>query len=155
MFPAAALTLASLVLPPAPHVYVPDTDRFVYFRQSSYLLTGRLDSAGHFNELSRTEAVGGVFQITRVYPRHLVDGWNSPVLVYELRYRRLIPGIMCRGEFTPDLDARPIRFTDYHYTPTARPIWNLPGSFRPIFSLTQLMSRSRQWPGRRVSWRCE
>ena len=39
---------------------------------------------------------------------------------------------MNSGKFVPDEGGRIIKFSDYHYSPFARPIWNLPGYFRPV-----------------------
>ena len=35
------------------------------------------------------------------------------------------------GRFVPDKGGTTIPFTDYKFGPWARPIWNLPGYFRP------------------------
>lgn len=49
--------------------------------------------------------------------------------VYEYRCGRLIPGILEKEAFVPDLDGKVIEFKTYRWSPTARRIYNLPGRF--------------------------
>lgn len=134
------LTISTLVsLMPLPACgFVSDTERYVEFNRDIYHLFGRLDEFGHFNELGRIELTQMPEATSRSFPANiLIDGWFKPVFVYEFRYGRLIPGTMHRGEFTPDLDGKPIRFADYRCTSADRPIWNLPGYFRPVYPLSR------------------
>lgn len=49
--------------------------------------------------------------------------------VYEYRSGRLIPGILDKGAFIPDLGSAVIPFEDYRCKPGVRRIYNLPGKF--------------------------
>ena len=124
---AVAVALLGVSLPS--YGFIADSDRFVQFVRGQTYLYGRLDEHGHFNEYSRRERSPnalGYIGSGNIHDGRLLS--NSPGPVYELRYRRLIPGTLRDGEFTPDPDGKPMRFADYRYHgDTTQPIWNLPG----------------------------
>lgn len=124
--PFAVCCAAILVQPPVAYEFVPDTTRSVMIMRDRIEVYGWLDSDGEFNESSRRQP--GFYSGRR----HLLN-FGAEGEVYEYRSGMLIPGTQRpMGKFIPTPGGRIVRFADYRYSPTATPIWNLPGYFRPV-----------------------
>jgi hypothetical protein len=130
---ASAVASSAAESPAAPdeYMFVPDTGRLVclYVAKKGWLLNGTLDAEGDFILAVQKHGPKEPLQIPQ-YPvlnNHRL--WTKTV--YELRSGRLIKGVMVDGGvFVPGVGSKVIKFEDYKYSPTAIPIWNLPGSFQ-------------------------
>jgi hypothetical protein len=109
------------------YVFVPDTERLVEIWRGGYVLIGKLDANGDFLEDPSLRHKRNVLLSPRPVAE-LIDGNPGPA--YEYRSGRLIKGeIREDGSFVPEAGSTVIQFTDYRYSPSAIPIWNLPGRF--------------------------
>ena len=109
--------------------FVADTRRWVMLFQGETESIGKLDAAGNFIHHKPW------FQFTKGQPLSMVPVTtpiNAPDQkgVYEFRSGRLIPGNLdANCNFVPTVGGRIIDFNDYHYSPKAPKIYNLPGRF--------------------------
>jgi hypothetical protein len=111
--------------PPAEYVFVPDTGRRVGFYRQRVTYIGKLDADGNFHAEERIS----IDQIGSLMTRFTRIGKWGPA--YEYCAGKLVKGVInTDGVFVPDPQAPVIQFKDYRYSPTAIPIWNLPGSFK-------------------------
>jgi hypothetical protein len=114
-------------VPEPEYEFIPAVDRWVSINRGDDLLIGKLDKNGDFNQAFRyplnAPLSGGLPPTTR-----LTNG--SPRKAYEYRSGGLIPGTLSDTGFVPEIDAKVISFPAYRYSPSAPPIWNLPGFFR-------------------------
>jgi hypothetical protein len=110
--------------------FVEDTSRWVMVIQEDRKSIGKLDAAGnlifpnkgYFRAYRRGQA------LSSIPPGILINSAQKGV--YEFRSGRLIPGdIDDKGRFIPTVGGRIIDFKDYHYSPKAPRIYNLPGYF--------------------------
>jgi len=135
----------SAPVPPVEYVFVEDTQRTVGILRGQRLLIGYLNSNGTFVETSRQSRNGFLSPAplyTLLNPQSL-----KPRQVYEFRARRLIKGALApEGEFTPEIGSKVISFNDYQYSPSALPIWNLPGYFVPKKSRNPEKAREQSPP---------
>lgn len=106
--------------------YIRKINKVLYF--------GKLDEKGNFVP-SRDFAP---IDLTVVNPksfsrelRPLMMAFSEKDNVYEYRSKRLIPGIIYKGEFVPDIGGKVIDFDRYRFSKTASRIYNLPGRFVP------------------------
>lgn len=97
-----------------------------------WLYFGKLDQYGEF-VFSGTKMPINVVTGPKYYA-----GSDVPLMshvkqkeVYEFRSKTLIPGVIEKGEFIPELGGKIIDFEEYKYAKDARPIYNLPGKFVP------------------------
>jgi hypothetical protein len=130
MIPIAAVALFAGYHPPEPpppeYVFVRDTARRVDFGRQGAIYIGRLDADGNFHEEKRfsynhhgSRRMGSFISIGR---------WGP---AYEYRAGTLVKGVINDdGVFVPDPQAPAVPFWQYKYSPTAVPIWNLPGTFQ-------------------------
>lgn len=99
-------------------------------RYGNYLYFGTLDEYGNFKPSLTAKPVdvsgGEPKEAAKYIP--LMSHIKEKV-VYEFRSRTLVPGVIEKGEFLPDLDGKIIDFEEYRYSKTAKPIYNLPGKF--------------------------
>jgi len=124
------------------YVFQKDTDRVVGMLKRRQVHLGKLDETGEFYE-DRTQeplwfpelAFSGARR-RKFTPemRARIPLLNAPTKdeeeVFEFRSQRLIPGALSReGLFVPNVGGKIIYFRDYKFGPTARRIYNLPGSF--------------------------
>jgi hypothetical protein len=137
--------------PMADYELVPDTARFVRLELPAWqtwgIDVGRLDAAGNFIPQSY-EDNSRLFRIppppkNPVDEQPIIELIKVPVIndpadgaevetVYEFRSGSLIKGSLYKdGGFKPELGSRIISFEDYHYSPSAPRIYNLPGRFVP------------------------
>jgi hypothetical protein len=126
------LAVATAVCGGAPqtseYVFVQDVGRFVGIDRGGVLYLGKLDAEGNFVQHEVYPGGKPLSAIPAYAP--LTFFGTKPKQVYEYRSGRLI-----KGELTPDANFIPaigstvIGFEDYQYSPTAIPIWNLPGYF--------------------------
>jgi hypothetical protein len=130
LFPAAAIALLAGYHPPEPpppeYVFVRDTARRVGFYRQRVEYIGRLDADGNFHVEKR-------FSIDKPGSRRMGTytriGKRGPA--YEYRAGTLVKGVISGdGVFVPDPEAPAVPFWQYKYSPTAIPIWNLPGTFQ-------------------------
>jgi hypothetical protein len=115
--------------PKGRYVFFENTDRWVAVIRGEYELIGKLDKNGEFIHEIKLEA--GAATSAGIPPAALLNGPRpAPTKAYEFRSGVLIPGEMQKdGRFVPEVGGKIIPFKDYTYTPTAPPIWNLPGVF--------------------------
>jgi hypothetical protein len=110
------------------YVFVQDTERYVgVFRGQDFLL-GKLNAEGDFIQTARYARDARLSQI----PHYTgLNGLREkPIKAYEFRSGRLIKGELgTDGSFIPEAGSTVLLFKDYHYSPDAIPIWNLPGRF--------------------------
>jgi hypothetical protein len=130
MIPIAALALLAGYHPPEPppaeYVFVRDTARRVGFNRRGVRYVGTLDADGNFYEEGRFSNKQPGSPLLGRYTRI-----GKPGPAYEYRAGTLVKGaINGDGVFVPDADAPAIPFWQYKYSPTATPIWNLPGTFQ-------------------------
>lgn len=109
-------------------IFVEDTSRPVAIFRGDFVMLGRLDKHGEFQFESKHPKSSPSF------PEWRKIAINPPTpagkKVYELRSGRLIKGeIRDDGSFVPDLKSKVTEFRDYEYSPSAIPIYNLPGRF--------------------------
>jgi hypothetical protein len=136
-----ALTLAALLAilvsgriaasDPAKKKYVfhEDTDRWVAVERGEWHLVGKLDRNGDFVEEFMWKKGQGKSLTTTTTLNPAIYAWK-PQNIYEFRSGMLIPGaLQPDGRFVPEAGGKIIPFKDYEYSPTATPIWNLPGVF--------------------------
>jgi hypothetical protein len=127
---ALAMTIQALraAAPSERYVFVENPDRTVDIYRGKWLLTGKLDKNGDFIQENRFSRSGGSAKPT---PPNVINfPGTKPRKAYEFRSGMLVPGeLQPDGHFVPEAGGKIIRFTDYQYTPTAIPIWNLPGVF--------------------------
>lgn len=128
------IALATCVAGTAPvdeYCFEPDTSRWVEMEHVSTFDIGRLDEAGTFHPHPGWLGCRkhGFKSGPARWPLNIRFGES----VYEFRSGTLIEGrIDGTGEFVPDLDGKIIAFKDYHYSPKAKRIYNLPGRFMKI-----------------------
>lgn len=116
--------------PKEQYVFVEDTGRWVAVIRPKLYLIGKLDQNGNFIHQYKYEAIPPGLNLGFPPPPTINYTREKPKKVYEFRSGVLVPGeIRPDGSFVPEAGGKIIRFTDYQYTPTARPIWNLPGVF--------------------------
>jgi hypothetical protein len=85
---------------------------------------GKLDAKGDFRVEFELPGIGSE-------PTYTLLNGARPLKAYEYRSGRLILGTMMPdGNFVPEVGSTVIDFKDFHYSPTATPIWNLPGYFK-------------------------
>jgi hypothetical protein len=121
--------------PPGPpaageeYVFAPDTSRYVGILRNGYWHIGQIDAEGNF-EWGRRIRENGPYSGPQYEEIDLIPKDGKPRPCYELRSSRLIKGgIDTKGNFVPEIGSKVILFKDYRYSPTATPIWNLPGMF--------------------------
>ena len=135
LFAAGGLLMPySPVFPDPPkerYVFVENTNRWVGVIRGEWHLIGKLDTNGDFVHQLKLQAgqpwSAGI-------PAHGIINSSGDARkakkVYEFRSGVLIPGeIQPDGRFVPEVGGKIIPFKDYEYSPTATPIWNLPGVF--------------------------
>jgi hypothetical protein len=127
--------LAAADPPKEKYVFFENTDRWVGIVIGDSQLIGKLDKNGeliHEYKLRAGQPSSGL------PPYGIINATGSmtkPKKVYEYRSEMLIPGELrsdgrfAVGRFVPEAGGKIIAFKDYEYTPTATPIWNLPGVF--------------------------
>jgi hypothetical protein len=113
--------------------YVPMPDRYVAILTADAMRLGQLTAEGAFKERTRIPSRDGMTLYSgppfTLLNGSGVHGW----LMYELRGKSLVPGRMSEdGVFVVDKSEKAIPFDEYEFSPTARPIWNLPGRFLPL-----------------------
>jgi hypothetical protein len=128
MIAVCVFTSGGAPVPVEQFEFVPNTARTVGFRRGGDMHFGTLDAAGNFQEQGRHQ----VFKPTSAsVPNYTLIGAAPGRPVYEFRFGRLIKGAMDKsGNFIPEAGSVVLRFEDYRYSPTAIPIWNLPGYFK-------------------------
>ncbi len=115
--------------------YVPMPDRYVGLYTAEALVVGKLTADGKFTTTVQYVAQDGVILIIS---GPMFTDLNGPdvvarPVVYHLDGKTLTPGRVTRdGTFTEDPKGKAIPFAEYVYSPTAPPIWNLPGRFLPL-----------------------
>jgi len=113
------------------YVFVENTDHWVEIIRSEWQLTGKLDKNGDFVFESKLKK--GHPAISAPSTSGVINNPASALKakkVFEFRSGLLIPGeVQPGGRFVPEAGGKIILFKDYEYTPTATPIWNLPGVF--------------------------
>jgi hypothetical protein len=136
--------------PEQKYVFILDTERYVGLRRDGAILLGKLDKNGEFSQEHRIEATGNDGMKMILYSGPSYELLNDSIVVpgpivltrkvYEFRSGMLIPGeIQADGRFVPEEGGKITKFKDYEYTPTATPIWNLPGRFVTKDEATKLM----------------
>jgi hypothetical protein len=138
LFPAAAVALFAGYHPPEPppaeYVFVRDTDRWVGLYRGGTIYIGKLDADGKFHDSVRIDHNKRYSGMEREGKKYALISW--PELdrlrpAYEYRAGTLVKGVInSDGVFVPDPEAPAIPFWQYKYSPTAPPIWNLPGTFQ-------------------------
>jgi len=109
--------------------FVEDTSRWIVLIQGETDSIGKLDADGNFVPDKRWFQLKKGQPLSSVPPRTLINGFPHKG-VYEFRSRRLVPGDLDdSGNFIPTVGGRIIDFKDYHYSPKAPKIYNLPGKF--------------------------
>lgn len=64
------------------------------------------------------------------WPPYLLDRYKTNDKLFEFRKGILIPMIMDKDRgLIPEIGGKIMEFKDYEYSPSARPIYNLPGRF--------------------------
>jgi hypothetical protein len=109
--------------------FVKDTDKWVSMIMGDRHPIGKLDDAGNFIADKRYFDIRKGQPLSQIPPSRTI---NSPEQkdVYEFRSGRLIPGdIDDKGNFIPTAGGSILDFKDYHYSPKAPKIYNLPGKF--------------------------
>jgi hypothetical protein len=110
------------------YVFVENTDRWVEVHRGERVLLGKLDKNGDF-VLEYNFRKGQPWNLGFV-PTIITFPGMKPKKAFEFRSGLLIPGeLQPDGRFVPEAGDKIISFKDYEYSPTARPIWNLPGVF--------------------------
>jgi hypothetical protein len=109
---------------PKDYAFIGSENRFVGIFRGEWLLFGNLDKNGEFTEKARRKASEAGSTPTIINRLH-----KDVKKVYEFRSGRLIPGEMKDFVFVPEIGGKIIDFSDYKYSPSAPPIWNLPGRF--------------------------
>ena len=110
------------------YVFVEDTDRWVEVHRGERVLLGKLDKNGDFVQ-EYNFGKGQPWNLGFL-PTMINFPGLKPKKEYEFRSGMLIPGeIQPDGRFVPESGGKIIPFKDYDYSPTATPIWNLPGVF--------------------------
>lgn len=121
--------LAAYEPPKERYRFVEDTERWVAVFRGELQLLGKLDKNGDFVHEYKFKKGAG-WNLGFPPPPIINDPGLKPKKVYEFRSRMLIPGeLQPDGAFVPEAGGRIIHFKDYEYSPTATPIWNLPGVF--------------------------
>jgi hypothetical protein len=135
LFPFAVLALgmsdhpARSEPPKKKYVFVENTDRWVAVDHGEWHYVGKLDQNGDFVADFMWKKGQGKSLTTTITLNSAVFTSN-PQKVYEFRSGMLIPGKIERdGRFVPEKGGTIIPFKEYEYSPTATPIWNLPGVF--------------------------
>jgi hypothetical protein len=121
--------------PKESYVFIANTDRWVCMFRGDWELIGKLDTNGEFIHEYKLKA--GQPSSAGLPAREFINGTGSltkPRKVYEYRSGMLIPGELqpgrfAAGPFVPEAGGKIIAFKDYEYSPSAPPIWNLPGVF--------------------------
>jgi hypothetical protein len=119
------------------YVFVSNTDRYIGIFRGDWRLIGKLDANGDFIQEIKLKKGQPASSI----PAHGILNFPGlkPKKVYEFRSGGLIPGeIRPDGSFVPEAGGKIIPFKDYQYSPTATPIWNLPGVFLTEEEATKL-----------------
>jgi hypothetical protein len=121
--------------PKVKYVYVENAGRWVGVVRGDAYFIGKLDKNGDFIHEYKLR----VGQPSSFIPDHdlitFTGSTTKPKKVYEYRSGMLIPGELrpdgrfAFGRFVPEAGGKIIPFNDYEYSPTAPPIWNLPGVF--------------------------
>ncbi len=108
-------------------------------RLGAHWFVGYIDSKGNFIiDPKIPPSLGfdkeGPFSLMERTDLNKMLDQDKNLMVYEFRSGVLIPGIIKEHKFIPAVDGKIIRFKDYHYSPTVRSIYNLPGKFerRPV-----------------------
>lgn len=137
VFLSAALALPMSDRPALPdppkgrYVFVQNTDRYVGIIRGNWHLVGKFDANGEFFQDMKLKKGQGYS--AGIPPHGIINSSGHATLsrkVYEFRSGVLVPGeIRPDGYFVPEAGGKIIRFKDYQYSPTATPIWNLPGVF--------------------------
>jgi hypothetical protein len=134
LFASAGLFMSNRPAFPDPpkerYVFIENTDRWVGVSRGDWYLVGKLDKNGDF--VHEHKLKNG--QPSTLLPVHWIINSSGDARksrkVYEFRSGVLIPGeITPDGYFVPEVGGKIIPFKDYQYSPTATPIWNLPGVF--------------------------
>ena len=111
------------------YVFVENTNRWVVIIRGEWQLIGKLDKNGDFIQDKKYKKGQGGSRPSSVLINSSGHASKSKK-VYEFRSGALIPGeIQPDGQFVPQVGGKIIPFKDYNYSPTATPIWNLPGVF--------------------------
>jgi hypothetical protein len=109
--------------------FVQDSRQWVMMIQGDTQSIGKLDESGEF-VADRAFLQQERHKQSSVEPDYVVINAPAQKGVYEFRSGRLIPGDLDEdGNFIPTLGSRVIDFNDYHYSPKAPKIYNLPGKF--------------------------
>lgn len=112
------------------YVFIEDTSRWVAVIRPKLYLIGRLDQNGDFIHEYKFEGRPAMLNLGFPPPPVINRTGEKPKKVYEFRSGVLVPGeIQPDGRFVPEAGGKIIPFKDYQYSPTATPIWNLPGAF--------------------------
>ncbi len=115
--------------------YVPMPDRYVGLLTAEALVVGKLTADGKFKAVTQYPIRDGHILIIS---GPMFTDLNGPdvvarPVVYHLDGKTLTPGrVTANGAFTADPKGVAIPFAEYEYSPTAPPIWNLPGRFLPL-----------------------
>lgn len=116
--------------------FVPGTTEDYFHKLNKHLYYGQIDKYGNFVQYSNPsgsqvpEYIGNVFpkSFTKHY-EFFVSSGGSLATVYEYRSGRLIPGIVERFNFVPDIGGKVIPLSEYHFPWSPGRIYNLPGKF--------------------------
>ncbi|HSQ58725.1 MAG TPA: hypothetical protein VLM40_23590 [Gemmata sp.] len=126
--------------PKGRYVFVQNTDRWVGVVRGNWHLVGKFDANGEF--LQDMKLKKGQSYSAGIPPHGIINSSGHATLsrkVYELRSGVLVPGeILPDGSFVPETGGKIIPFKDYNYSPTATPIWNLPGAFLTVEEAAKL-----------------
>jgi len=127
--------------PKQKYVFVENTDRWVAVDHCEWHLVGKLDNNGDFVADFMWKKGQGKSLTPTITLNSAVFTLN-PQKVYEFRSGMLIPGKIERdGRFVPEAGGTIVPFKDYEYSPTATPIWNLPGVFLTAEQAAELKKR--------------
>jgi hypothetical protein len=137
----SAAFIAAAFVGLARYEFHPLPNRVVAIETDEQLTLGTLTTEGEFKVKSRFDfqkTEGGLTSLLYSGPPY--TALNSTAVasentVYELRKKTLVPGrLSWTGVFTADPKKESIPFEQYQFTPSAPPIWNLPGVFLPAGS---------------------
>lgn len=121
------------------YVFVEDTDRLVAITRGARVGIGHLNKRGDFVH-SHWLAPNGI--------SNELFTWITPVTfssvkVYEYSAGQLIPGSCDKqGTFTPESGGTITKLSEYIHIKPFRPIWNLPGYFVPISTISKTITKN-------------
>ena len=131
VFLIAGVVLADMFVSRPTYEFVADYHRVVGIGRPGGTAIGRINKDGKFTFMSwQSHDAISSFELYEL----LNTGGLAPRDVYELRGDVLVPGtITCAGPFVPSPGQAKVAFSEYVYSPSGNPIWNLPGRYRLTF----------------------